>query len=217
MESWCLSKPDITLLPDKSKIRPVIGKWSSVDIVGKPLLKTQLSGSLLRVQGFRGTICNVKEFDYLVKKNNGVVQIEVEAALFAKADFESKVETLIRKLTWKDFELLIDLIFRQAGWQRMSYLGKTEKTVDLDLQYPITQERFLVQVKSSAGKKQLQTFQERWAEFQDYDRAYFVVHAPLSDLPQVSDVENITIWLLKDIARQTIVYGLADWVIEKVR
>jgi hypothetical protein len=29
---WCFSKPDITVLSDKSKSRPVIGKWSSSDI-----------------------------------------------------------------------------------------------------------------------------------------------------------------------------------------
>jgi hypothetical protein len=34
--------------------------------------------------------------------------------LLAKAEFEGKIESLIRELTWKDFELLADLLFRQA-------------------------------------------------------------------------------------------------------
>ncbi len=150
---WCFSKPEITLLPDKSKSRPVIGQWSSTDISGKPLQKTQLSGALLRVQGFRGTICKVKESKYLVEKINGVVQPEIENALLAKAEFEAKVESLIRKLTWNDFELLVDLLFRQAGWQRMATLGKTQKTIDLDLYSPITDERILVQVKGTSKNK----------------------------------------------------------------
>lgn len=212
---WCFSKPEITLLPDKTKIRPVIGSWFSTDIQGNPLQKNQLSGSLLRMQGFRGTICKVKEFKYLVRKINGVVEPEVESALRAKAEFESKVETLIRKLNWKDFELLIDLIFRQAGWQRMGVVGKTEKAIDLDLQYPITGERFLVQVKSSASLQQLQNFRERMAEYQDYDRAYFVVHTPSSDLAK-TQVDDIEIWLPRDIAHQVVLYGLADWLIAKV-
>lgn len=212
---WCFSKPEITLLPDKTKIRSVIGPWSSTDIQGNPLQKFQLSGSLLRMQGFRGTICKVKELKYLVRKINGVVEPEVESALQAKAEFESKVEALIRKLNWKDFELLIDLIFRQAGWQRMGVVGKTEKAIDLDLQYPITGERFLVQVKSSAGLRQLQNFGERMAEYQDYDRAYFVVHTPSSDLAK-AQVNDIEIWLPRDIAHRVVLYGLADWLITKV-
>ncbi len=141
---WCFSKPEITLLPDKSKSRPVIGRWSSSDILGKPLQKTQLSGALLRVQGFRGTSCKVKESKYLVEKINGIVHPEIETVLSVKAEFERRIEDLICKLTWKDFELLVDLLFRQAGWQRMGTLGKTQKTIDLDLYSPITDERILV-------------------------------------------------------------------------
>lgn len=213
---WCFSSPEITLLPDKTKTRPVIGHWSSTDILDNPLQKTQLSGPLLRMQGFRGTICKVKELKYLVQKINGIVQPEVEDALQAKAEFEEKIGTLIRKLHWKDFELLIDLIFRQAGWQRMGVLGKTEKTIDLDLRYPITEERFLVQVKSSASLHQLLNFRERLLEYQDYDRVYFIVHTPSNDLIQAQDIDDIEVWLLKDIAHRVVLYGLADWVIAKV-
>ena len=213
---WCFSKPDVSVLPDKSKSRPVIGKWSSSDISGKPLPKTQLSGALLRVQGFRGTICKVKELKYLVEKINGVVHPEIESALLAKADFESKIESLIRKLTWKDFELLVDLLFRQAGWQRMATLGKTEKTIDLDLYSPITDEKILVQVKSSANLAKLQNFKEGISDFQDYDRAYFLVHTPSNDLIQSKIQDDVEVWLPSDIARRVVMFGLAEWIINKV-
>jgi hypothetical protein len=146
---WCFSAPEITLLPDKTKVRHVIGRWSCTDIHGEPLQESQLSGYLLRMRGFRGTICKVKEIEYLVRKINGDVQPEVEEVLKAKAELESRIETLIRKLSWKDFELLIDLLFRQAGWQRLSELGKTKKDIDIDLEYPLTGDSFYVQVKSS--------------------------------------------------------------------
>jgi len=213
---WCFSKPDITILPDKSKSRPVIGKWSSSDILGKTLQKTQLSGALLRVQGFRGTICKVKELKYLIEKINGVVHPEIENALLAKAEFEGKIESLIRELTWKDFELLADLLFRQAGWQRMGTLGKTQKTIDLDLYSPITDERILVQVKSSANLSKLQNFREGISDFQDYDRAYFLVHTPSNDLIQSKIQDGIEVWLPNDIARRVVMFGLAEWVISKV-
>ena len=213
---WCFSKPEIMLLPDKSKSRPVIGQWSSTDISGKPLQKTQLSGALLRVQGFRGTICKVKELKYLIEKINGVVRPEIETALLVKAEFEGKIESLIRKLTWKDFELLVDLLFRQAGWQRMATLGKTEKTIDLDLYSPITDERILVQVKSSANLSTLRSFREGLSDFQDYDRAYFLVHTPSNDLMQSKIQDDVEVWLPSDIARRVVMFGLADWVISKV-
>lgn len=213
---WCFSKPGIVQLSDKSKTRPVIGKWSSIDLSGKPLQKSQLSGALLRMQGFRGTICKVKELKYLIEKINGVVQPDVEETLRVKVEFEKKIENLVRKLTWKDFELLIDLIFRQAGWQRTATLGKTEKTIDLDLYSPISEERFLVQVKSSANLAKLKDFQNHVSEFQDYSRAYFIVHTPTNDLAQAKRMEDVEVWLLDDIARRVVMYGLADWVVNKV-
>jgi hypothetical protein len=97
----------------------------------------------------------------------------------------------------------------------MGVLGKTEKAIDLDLQYPITEERFLVQVKSSAGLRQLQRFGETLAEYQDYDRTYLIVHTPSNDLAQAQGKDDIEIWLPKDIAHRVVLYGLADWVINK--
>ncbi|RME79586.1 MAG: hypothetical protein D6784_00480 [Chloroflexi bacterium] len=214
---WGFSRPEITVLPDKTKSRPVIGAWSSTDIKGNPLQKYQLSGSLLRVEAFRGTICAIKDkdFKYLVRKINGVIEPDVDEALQAKATFESKIEALLHKLTWKDFELLIDLIFRQAGWQRIRVLGKTQKSIDLDLLYPLTGERFLVQVKSSAHSKQLDNFRKQMQNFQDYNRAYFVVHSPAPNFKKLSD-DDIEVWFPRDIASRVVLYGLADWLITKV-
>jgi hypothetical protein len=67
---WCFSKPEITLLPDKTKIRPAIDKWSDKDISGNILLAGNISGKLLKTQGFRGTICSVPEEKYALAKIN---------------------------------------------------------------------------------------------------------------------------------------------------
>jgi hypothetical protein len=168
------------------------------------------------MQGYRGTICKVKEFEYLVQKINGIVQPAVEEAEQAKAEFEKKIEILIRRLTWKDFELLIDLLFREAGWQRMAPVGKTEKLIDIDLHSPISGERFLVQVKASANYAKLQKFIEGLSEYEDYNHAYFIVHTPSDDLIDAQR-EEVDVWLPNEIARHVVMYGLADWVINKVR
>jgi hypothetical protein len=212
---WCFSKREVTLLPDKWKTRPVIGQWSSVDINGKPLSKSQLSGKLLSMQGFRGTICSVKEFEYLVQKINGHIPKEVEEAQATLLKLERKIEFIIQSLHWKDFEILIDLIFRQAGWQRVSELGKTQKTIDLDLVSPITSERYGVQIKSKANLEEFENYQQQFADMQGYTRLYFVVHTPSRDLARAKTSEEVELWLSRDIAHWAVKYGLTDWIIDK--
>lgn len=214
---WCFSEPRITLLQDKSKTRPVMGQWRSTDITGKPLQKNQLSGKLLSMGGFRGTICSVKEFDYLVQKINSQVLKDVEEASEALAALEQKLETLIRRLHWKDFEILTDLVFRQAGWQRVSVLGETEKTIDLDLLSPITSERYAVQIKSRANLADFENYQQRFSDMQGYTRLYFVVHTPSPDLEQAEDksTEDVELLLPRNIAHLALKYGLADWIMAK--
>ena len=214
---WCFSKPQVTLLVDKTKTRPVIGEWCSSDIQGKPLAKHLLSGKLLATEGFRGTICSVRESAYLIQRINGQVLKGAEEAAHALFILEQKLEPLVRALHWKDFEILIDLIFRQAGWQRVGVLGKTEKTIDLDLLSPITSERFAVQVKSKASLVDFKEYQRRFADMQGYRRFYFAVHTPSNDLTDAADQANdeFQVWLPEQIAKLAVKYGLADWVIGK--
>ena len=51
-----------------------VGGWRDSDISGEPLLKGKLSGRLLAVQGFQGTICTVSDLDYRLHKINGTVE-----------------------------------------------------------------------------------------------------------------------------------------------
>ncbi len=213
---WCFSEARIMLLPDRSKTRPVIGRWRSTDIVGKPLQKNQLSGKLLSTEGFRGTICSVKEFEYLLQKLSGRVLKDVEATMEALATLEQKLEALIRQLHWRDFEILTDLIFRQAGWQRVGVLGETEKSIDLDLLSPITSERYAVQIKSKANLAEFESYQQKFADMQGYTRLYFVVYTPSGNLAQAElSTECIEVLRPKEIAHLAIKYGLADWIIAK--
>ena len=122
---WCFSQPSVKKLHDNTKTRRAIGKWRKADIAGKPLTLNLLSGKLRSMQGFRGTICAVAEFDYLLKELNGIEPSDIRDARNAQIAFEQQIEKIIRRLHWKDFELLVDLIFRQAGWKRESSSAKT--------------------------------------------------------------------------------------------
>jgi hypothetical protein len=212
---WCFSRPQVTQLGDKTKTRPSVGKWISTDITDKPLQISQLSGKLVSMQGFRGTICSVREIEYLVQKINGDEPKAVKAARETQSDLEQKLEVIIRGLHWKDFEILIDLVFRQAGWQRISAVGEAQKTLDLDLLSPITSERYGVQIKSRASMTDFKSYQQQFKDMQGYARFYFVVHTPSRDLEQSPKSDDFQLLLLPDIARLATKYGLTDWIIAK--
>jgi hypothetical protein len=212
---WCFAKKEIAVLPDNSKTRPTVDGWHSEDISGKPLDAGRLSGSLTSVQGYRGTICTVNQLGYLVRKINGERTEAEQAALAARAALVEALVDIIQSLHWKEFELLMDLIFRQAGWQRISQLGKTQKTLDLDLFSPITSERFLVQMKSRANRAEFETFREVTTGMEAYTRYYFVVHTPGTGLTQELETRRHLLWLPHDVAQLVVRYGLVDWVIDR--
>jgi hypothetical protein len=213
---WCFSKREVTQLPEGDKKRPVIGKWKCRNIKGEPLLFDRLSGSLISLQAFRGTICQVHESEYVKKRINGIESDEVKEAKNALDTLEKKLEVIIRTLHWKDFEALIDLIFRQAGWQRLSLIGEEQKTFDLDLRCPITGNRYLAQVKSEANKKNLDDYKEKCKEMpKDYEKFYFIVHSPLSDLKDIKQDDAVELITVEKVAHWAVEHGLANWVIEK--
>jgi hypothetical protein len=145
-------KPKITLLPDKTKTRPAIGRWSDKDNSSNAKLLTagNISGKLLKTQGFRGTICTVPAEKYALAKINGEQLQEVDEVVTSLNDLKENLALLIKHLQWKDFETLVDLIFRNAGWQKVGETGKTQKTLDLDLFAPVTGESAIVQIKSES-------------------------------------------------------------------
>jgi hypothetical protein len=212
---WCFARPEVTLLPDGSKIRYARDGWRSTDIRDNPLDMSRLSGKLTAMQGYQGTICSVKEFEYLVRKINGERPPLEQAAVEARDTLAQTIEQIIKRLNWKEFELLTDLIFRQAGWLRIGQLGKTQKTLDLDLFSPIANERYLVQIKSKAGRRQFEEFQEATSDMDIYSRCYFVVHTPISDLAKTLETDMHRLWLPAEIADLVMRYGLIDWVIER--
>jgi hypothetical protein len=212
---WCFAGLEVEELPDHAKIRRTLNRWSSSDIKGNPLDTRCLSGKLLSMQGFRGTICRVKEFDYLLHKINGEEIPEVIEARQARTSLEKTIEAIIRGLYWKDFEVLIDLIFRQAGWQRVSMLGEVQKTLDLDLLSPVTRERYGVQIKSTADAADFQQYQHECKGFVGFTRFYFAVHTPAGKLTQLEGDGRFELLLPDRVARLAIQSGLVDWIIAK--
>ncbi|NBA97069.1 hypothetical protein [Pseudomonas sp. R5(2019)] len=213
---WCHAAKEVIELDDKSRIRNVIGSWSSTDINGKTLRVENIDGRVTKVQGFRGTICSIELQDYLVKKINGHSIDEVESATSSLNKLKADVEELIKGLWWHDFELMIDLVFSKSGWQRFSVLGKTEKDIDLDVYSPATQKRAFVQIKSATTRAELKSYIDTFHEYEQFDEMYFVYHTcheNLSDLE--THYKNIHLWDLKRISGLVVNAGLVEWLINK--
>lgn len=214
---WCFTELKIEKQDDGSKIRCVKGMWSCKDINGKELSFDRLSGKLLKTQEYRGTICRVPEAQYVVRKINGLCLKESDESEKLYNSLSSTLLELIKHLSWKDFETLVDMLFSSSGWQRMGVLGKTEKTLDIEMLLPITQTKALVQIKSKSNKKE---FEQYTADFEGmketYDWMFYVVHSPNQDLIDLeTDDERIKLCIMSEISRQVIDAGLTRWLIEK--
>ena len=109
-----------------------------------------LNGKLVQVQRYQGTICEYHALDQLLSRLMGIEREEIKVAKDALVKLEESIQTLIHDLTPKDFEILIDILFREAGLQRVSILGGKQAVLDLDLVSPITGKRFGIQIKAKA-------------------------------------------------------------------
>ncbi len=213
---WCFADTEvIEVAPQSSRIRKVPKGWSCQDAAGRILLTDSLSGRLTRVQGFRGTICKVHERDYLVSRINGDVLEDVQQAAIASEALRTAVMPLVQRLNWKDFELLVDLIFSRAGWQRLSPLGKTEKSIDLELLMPVTGWRAFVQVKSEARMDDLKEYIARFREMDQFREMFFVVHSSPPELREYAKSEGVNFLGLEEVATLVVDSGLCQWLMQK--
>ncbi|AFI83759.1 MULTISPECIES: restriction endonuclease [Gammaproteobacteria] len=213
---WCHAHKEVHELEDGSRIRNVIGSWSCYDKKGSPLSIENIDGRITKVQGYRGTICGVELPEYLLRKINGEVQPEIQSTKEALAALKVNIENLIKGLWWNDFELLIDLIFSQSGWQRISVLGKTEKDIDLDVFSPVTQKRAFVQVKSTTTANQIQSYREIFNQHHQYDEMYFVFHTFSGNLENLNiDDPRVAVWDISRVADLVINAGLIGWLLAK--
>lgn len=210
---WCRPKGPVQLLSDGGRLRNTVDGWQSKSLGGSRLTVDRLSGHLLQVQMYRGTICQVKATDYLLRKLNDESSVEVAAAAAAESALLKAIIALMRLLTWQDFELLVDLIFSNSGWRRVGVVGRTQKTVDLELVLPTTGERAFVQVKSQANSASLKEYAQRFHQSEAYDRMFFVWH---SGQPSGSESEAISLVGPERLAQMVLDAGLSSWLREKV-
>ena len=190
--------------------RTIRDGWRCADVNGGLLTKDRLSGALTKLAAYQGTSCDVDVSEYVIRRINGKKPPEVERAIVASNEVKASALGLMKLLGPRDFELLVDLVFTTSGWRRVGIVGKTQKTLDLDLVLPSTGQRAFVQVKAKTTSAELL---EYVAKIEDhYDRMFYVFHSGEA----VTDDERVTVVGPEQLAELVMDAGLVSWLIQKV-
>lgn len=217
---WC-RLGEIGIDKDKvSKYRPLSEKWRCEDINQMVLFKDQIPGSISKIARFQATVCTLGkiELEALKRLLNNLPSEAHETISRIKTSLVTEVSKGMDLLHWKDFEILVDLVFRNAGWRRVSLLGEDMKDFDLVLEEPITRSIYPVQVKSRAPASVFEEFAKKFSS-DKYRKMYFVVRVLDENLAaypteKYPDVELI---LQKQLAEMVVDLGLTDWLMKKIR
>ena len=200
-----------------SKFRPTLGGWRCTSEQGRLLVANDLPGKITMLQGFRGTVCKVRHADVLARVLDGTRSPVSDAISTQRQALAGHLEAAIRELHWKDYETLVDLVFRHAGWDRVSVLGQQAKAYDLELREPLTGTRYVVQVKSQANRADLQATIDQFSPA-DFRKIFFVVHSPSRDLQSATDLpSHIELVEPSHLASLALDAGLTTWLESKVR
>jgi len=214
---WTRLAPGKIRQDKTSKYRTTSQPWSDRSIFGELLTLSNLPGKLSQLQGYRATVCRVNYPELLLRTLNGTQSPIAVSIREHRATLEQYLAEAIKELHWKDFETLVDLVFRSAGWIRISVLGQHAKGLDLELIEPIMRDRYIVQVKSRAGISEVFETAKQFSRH-EYRRIFFVVHSPEKNIEAEKKkipkhVELVTPIRLASFAADA---GLANWIEDKV-
>jgi hypothetical protein len=213
---WCRLAAGPVEQDEVSKFKRVRGEWRDRDVNGRVLLISDIPGLLSQLQGFRGTVCTVRAAESLGRLLTAQSSLPHQAVTRARETLVGAVQSAIGELHWKDFETLVDLLFRQAGWRRLSVLGETMKYADLELEEPITTERYQVQIKSAADTADFARYRDQF-EGRGFRKLFFVVHSPTTGLAQEEGSPAVELVLPARLAAMVVDAGLVSWILAKIR
>lgn len=202
--------------------RDMLGNWKSEDLNGVPLTFENVSGALLKTQGYQGTICDITDNDsfpiqeYTKRLINGKKLSQVVKAEKRKKAIEKSMADLVMMLHPKDFEYIVDLIFQYSGWKKLTPGAGNEKFIDLDLLMPLTNERAVVQIKSTTNQAQYDEYENEFDNHDIYDRFFYVYHTSKNDIKPKSGKKPIHIMGICQIAELIVELGLVSILMKKV-
>ena len=187
--------------------------WSNQSLKGRLLAISDLPGTVTRTGGFKGTVCTPKAWQAILRIIRDERDPDAANAANARSDYQCAVLRMVKRLSPKDFEQLIDHILARTGWARISTLGKTREGVDVEAENPAVSEIAFVQVKSSANQRVLNDYIERFQQRRDfYARMIFAVHSPIGKLNAPTDIPAVQLWTGDRVAQLAVRLGLGEWI-----
>ena len=185
------------------------------NLTGRRLTKDGLSGALTKLAAYRGTSCKVDVAEYAIRRINGQQTPESERALAALEKLKGTVVDLLKLLGWRTIsETLVDLLFSTSGWRRQGPVGNTQKTKDIEILLPSTNELAFVQVKSATTPSEFAEYVQALNDGK-YDRLFYVYHT-CSGPPITTEDDRVTVIGPERVATMIIDAGLVNWLIERV-
>ncbi|MBV9843095.1 MAG: hypothetical protein JOY99_16445 [Sphingomonadaceae bacterium] len=218
---WAFAAPDVAPLPNGGdgaprRSRKTLDGWHHHALDGEPLTIRSLSSALTRVASFRMTLCKVEREAYLLRRLRGEPEPLHAEATAARTSLQVVARQMIGMLDWRDFEILVDLIFARGGWQRSSAVGDGEVDVDLVLESPVTRETAWAQVKSRANQAVLDDYLERFRCDGSCQHFFFAVHESATSLTLPPE-RGLHLWQGDALAAAALRAGLFDWLIQRTR
>ena len=151
--------------------------WSNKSLTGKPLAISALPGTVTKTARFSATVCTPSEWEAILRIIHGKQNATVVRAERARKNYKGAILDMVKLLSPKDFEDLIDLVLSRSGWTRIHKVGGTTEGIDIEVENPATAEKAFVQIKSSATQE---IFEESIARYEKarerYSRMIFAVH-----------------------------------------
>lgn len=214
---WCFLEPGEPVpLPESNdgySYRKVRGAWSNMDCKGIVLNRRTLSGAINSASRVQGTTHLLTAEKRLLQRLNGESPKSVEDVDASYKALVDTVKPLIGELTWQDFEVLADLITSASGWRRNNQRGGTEKTIDLDLELPLTGEIAFAQIKAKSRQAELDSYIAQASEREGVKMFY--IHNSPQELQ--TDVPNVYVIGRDRLAELIVKLGFVEWLVDKAR
>jgi hypothetical protein len=216
---WCTVLDGATVNPEGETVhkgnfwltckRP----WSNRSLNGKLLAVSNLPGTVTATGGFKATVCTPKDWQTVIRIIQDEKDPDAAKVSEARGEYEKAIRKIVKRLSWRDFEQLIDFILTRTGWARVSTLGKTREGIDVEAVNLTTNEIAFAQVKSSATQEVLDDYVKRFNKRRDhYARMIFAVHTPKGRLATPNDSSAVQLWTVDRVAGLVVRLGLGEWV-----
>ncbi|KQR80519.1 restriction endonuclease [Sphingomonas sp. Leaf343] len=223
---WAFAEPEVVWLGGDgtghgTRYRAARGGWRDCDAAGEPLTMDRLSTLLTRLSAYRRTICGLtaEQKQLCLRYINAEQDAEQQAVIAARARLRHSLTALIRRLTWSDFEQLVDLAMARSGWIRVSELGGLARDIDMIVQQPLTGERMAIQVKSSATQQVVNDYAAKLSLRASGERSMLICHTPVGALaaPASEGGRPLELMLGEQVTDLSINAGLTDWIVDRAR